>query len=181
MRLKTLYAWNTRMVIKLLQRKSMEGKKIGVESATALSPARRTFRVYKFKKSQIHNRQQPCPHNWTHLKNNGWVRGMRRITGRISYLQHAISSHNIIPKLKRIQHKNEIPWTGKTAVIKDDIRKKNTTKMSWKIEIAATITHRHLWCLNRKTTAEHRRQFLQMFPTMHNRRWQDTEKQCKQI
>jgi len=53
------------------------------------------------------------------------VRGMRRIAGRTSYLQHAISSHSIIPRFKkRIQHKNEIPLTGKTAGIKDDIRKK---------------------------------------------------------
>jgi hypothetical protein len=48
------------------------------------------------------------------------VRGMRRIT--------AISNHNITPRFnKRIQHKNEIPLTGKTAGIKD-IRKKKCNK-----------------------------------------------------
>lgn len=191
MRWKTLYAWNIRRVLKLLERKNWEGKKIGVEGNYSLTPSTddpsgvqyTSFFVCTHLKSQIHNTQQPCPHNWTQPKNNGYesvvCEGLLYVL-RISSMSYPAIT--LFPDLtKRIQHKNEIPLPGKTAGIKDDITKKknNATKISWKIEITATITHHHLWCLNKKTTAEFRRQFLQMFPTTYNRTGQDTEKQCK--
>jgi hypothetical protein len=59
------------------------GKKIGVEGNYSLDHSTQdlsgvqynSFFVCTHLKSQIHNTQQHCPHNWTHLKNNEYEAG----------------------------------------------------------------------------------------------------------